>query len=104
MVKIHVPDHVYDVVIIGGGPAGLTAGLYASRAGFRTLLFEGASTVSQITVTDMIENYPGIPEGINGFDLIERFKKQAGHFGLCNRKQTVGRCRGMGDFCRRAVF
>jgi thioredoxin reductase (NADPH) len=82
MVAIHVPDNVYDVVIIGGGPAGLTAGLYASRAGFRTLLFEGASTVSQITVTDMIENYPGIPEGINGFDLIERFKKQAGHFGL----------------------
>jgi thioredoxin reductase (NADPH) len=82
MVAIHVPDNVYDVVIIGGGPAGLTAGLYASRAGFRTLLFEGASTVSQITVTDMIENYPGIPEGINGFDLIERFKKQAGQFGL----------------------
>jgi thioredoxin reductase (NADPH) len=82
MVKLKVPDHIYDVVIIGGGPAGLTAGIYASRAGLRVLLVEGASTVSQITVTDMIENYPGIPEGINGFELIERFKKQAGQFGL----------------------
>jgi thioredoxin reductase (NADPH) len=82
MVALSFPDHVYDVVIIGGGPAGLTAGLYASRAGLRTLLMEGASTVSQITVTDLIENYPGIPEGINGFELIDRFKKQAGQFGL----------------------
>lgn len=82
MVALSFPDHVYDVVIIGGGPAGLTAGLYASRAGLRALLLEGASTVSQITVTDMIENYPGIPEGINGFELIERLKKQTGQFGL----------------------
>jgi thioredoxin reductase (NADPH) len=82
MVALSFPDHVYDVVIIGGGPAGLTAGLYASRAGLRALLLEGASTVSQITVTDMIENYPGIPGGINGFELIERFKKQTGQFGM----------------------
>ncbi len=82
MTPLIVPDHVYDVVIIGGGPAGLTAGLYASRAGLKALLLEGASTVSQITVTDLIENYPGIPEGMNGFELIERFKTQIGHFGL----------------------
>jgi len=82
MAKVNIPDHVYDIVIVGGGPAGLTAGLYASRAGFKTLLIEGASTLSQITITDMIENYPGIPEGIGGFELIERFKKQAGQFGL----------------------
>jgi len=80
--KSNIPDHIYDIVIIGGGPAGLTAGLYTARASLRTLLFEGVSSISQITVTDLIENYPGIPEGINGFELIERFKKQASQFGL----------------------
>jgi thioredoxin reductase (NADPH) len=80
--KLNIPEHVYDIAIIGGGPAGLTAGLYAARAGLRTLLFEGASSISQITVTDFIENYPGIPEGVSGFELIERFKKQALQFGL----------------------
>ncbi|MGZ3595890.1 MAG: thioredoxin-disulfide reductase [Syntrophales bacterium] len=82
MEKANIPDNVYDIVIIGGGPAGLTAGIYASRASLRTLLIEGASSVSQITVTDIIENYPGMPEGIGGFDLVERFKKQALQFGL----------------------
>jgi len=77
-----IPDHVYDVVIIGGGPAGLTAGLYTSRASLRTVLIEGASSISQITVTDIIENYPGMPDGIGGFELVERFKKQALQFGL----------------------
>jgi thioredoxin reductase (NADPH) len=80
--KATIPDHVYDIVIIGGGPAGLTAGIYASRANLRTLLIEGASSVRQITVTDIIENYPGMPEGIGGFELIERFKKQVLQFGL----------------------
>jgi len=72
----------YDVVIIGGGPAGLTAGMYASRADLRTLAIEGGSTLSQITATDIIENYPGIPGGANGFELVERFKAQAVGFGL----------------------
>ena len=81
MAEKQIPEPVYDLVIVGGGPAGFTAGLYGARAGLKTLLMEGASTVSQITVTDLIENYPGIPEGINGFDLIERFKKQALQFG-----------------------
>ena len=82
MGKSNIPGHIYDILIIGGGPAGLTAGLYAARASLKTLLFEGVSSISQITVTDLIENYPGIPEGISGFDLIERFKKQADQFGL----------------------
>ncbi len=73
---------LYDVVIIGGGPAGYTAGLYAARAGLESFLVSGASTVSQITITDLIENYPGIPEGVNGFELMERFKNQAVQFGL----------------------
>lgn len=70
-------NEIYDVVIVGGGPAGFTAGIYASRAGLKTLLISGASSVSQISVTDMIENYPGIPDGINGYDLMELLKKQA---------------------------
>jgi len=77
-----VSSGLYDVVIIGGGPAGLTAGLYAARANLKTLAVAGESTVSQVTVTDHIENYPGIPEGVNGFDLAERFKAQASQFGL----------------------
>jgi thioredoxin reductase (NADPH) len=72
----------YDVVIIGGGPAGLTAGMYAGRADLRTLAIEGGSTVSQITATDVIENYPGIPGGANGIELVERFKAQAVGFGM----------------------
>jgi len=77
-----VSNSFYDVVIIGGGPAGLTAGMYAARASLRVLAIAGESTVSQVTVTDLIENYPGIPEGVTGFDLAERLKKQAVEFGL----------------------
>ncbi len=77
-----LPAYDYDIIIVGGGPAGFTAGLYAARAGLKALLLEGAATVSQITVTDMIENYPGIPDGINGLDLMQLFKNQALKFGL----------------------
>ncbi len=72
----------YDVVVIGGGPAGLTAGMYAARAALKVIAVVGESKMSQVTVTDHIENYPGIPEGINGWDLAERFKTQAVQFGL----------------------
>ena len=71
----------YDVIIIGGGPAGLTAGIYASRARLKTLLIESFSVPCQAVTTDHIENYPGFPEGINGFELVEKFKKQAEKFG-----------------------
>ena len=80
--KTKLPEYDYDTVIIGGGPAGYTAGIYAARAGLKTMLVEGAATVSQITITDLIENYPGIPDGINGFDLVQLFKNQALKFGL----------------------
>jgi thioredoxin reductase (NADPH) len=80
--KAKLPQYDYDTIIIGGGPAGYTAGIYAARSGLKTLLVEGASTVSQITITDIIENYPGIPGGMNGFDLMQLFKRQALNFGL----------------------
>ncbi|MEN6423388.1 MAG: thioredoxin-disulfide reductase [Smithella sp.] len=80
--KAKLPEYDYDTIIVGGGPAGYTAGIYAARSGLKTVLVEGAATVSQITITDVIENYPGIPEGINGFDLMQLFKKQALNFGL----------------------
>jgi thioredoxin reductase (NADPH) len=80
--KAKLPEYDHDTIIIGGGPAGYTAGIYAARSGLKTLLAEGAATVSQITITDLIENYPGIPDGIDGFELMQLFKKQALKFGL----------------------
>ncbi|MDX9964511.1 thioredoxin-disulfide reductase [Desulfobacter postgatei] len=72
----------YDLVIIGAGPAGLTAGLYAARARMNVLLIEKAVPGGQILVTDWIENYPGFPEGISGYDLAEKIKEQALTLGL----------------------
>lgn len=72
---------IYDVIIIGGGPAGLTAGLYCGRARLKTLLLEKATTGGQAATTDEIENYPGFPEGIGGYELTEKMKQQAVQFG-----------------------
>jgi len=72
----------YDLVIIGAGPAGLTAGIYAARARMNVLLLEKAVPGGQILVTDWIENYPGFPEGISGYDLSEKMKIQAEELGL----------------------
>ena len=71
----------HDVVIIGAGPAGLAAGLYAGRARLDTLILEKGIPGGQILITDWIENYPGFPEGIAPFDLMENFRKQAVKFG-----------------------
>ena len=75
-------NKIYDVAIIGGGPAGLTAGIYASRARLKAILIEKALCGGQILITDRIENYPGFPEGISGPDLADWMKKQAERFGL----------------------
>ena len=72
----------YDVVIVGAGPAGLTAGLYTARARLNSLLVEKALIGGQITNATQVENFPGFPEGINGFDLGQLMHQQATKFGL----------------------
>jgi len=72
----------YDIIIIGGGPAGLTAGLYTSRARLKTLLIEQGLFGGYMTMADRIENYPGFPDGISGFELSELMHKQATGHGL----------------------
>lgn len=73
---------IYDLVIIGGGPAGLTAGIYASRSRMNTLLLEKTACGGQILTADIIENFPGFPCGAKGEDLADLMLKQAEHFGL----------------------
>lgn len=75
-------NKIYDLVIIGGGPAGLTAGIYASRARLDTLLLEKITPGGQALVTDWIENYPGFPGGISGPDLVMNMVDQAKKFDL----------------------
>lgn len=69
-------EHVYDIIIIGGGPAGYSAALYAARAGFDTCVLEKVSVGGQMSLTDVIDNYPGFDEGVDGITL--GFKMQAG--------------------------
>ncbi len=71
-----------DLIIIGGGHAGLTAGLYGSRAGLQTLLVEKLSPGGQVLITDQVENYPGFPEGLSGFELVEKMTAHARKFGM----------------------
>ena len=72
----------YEVVIIGGGPAGLTAGLYAARAGLKTAALEKGMFGGQIVNAHKVENYPGFPDGISGFDLVSLMHQQATRYGL----------------------
>ena len=73
---------IYDAIIIGGGPAGLTAGIYLSRARMDTLLIEKALPGGQAILTEIIENYPGFPHGIAGPELMQKMEEQAVRFGL----------------------
>lgn len=105
----------YDVIILGAGPAGLSAALYAGRACLKTLLIEKAMPGGQITQTADIENYPGqLLEGESGFTLTERMTQQADHFGVEHaydeilsvdlngaEKRLIGRS---GEYCARAVI
>lgn len=82
---------MYDLIIIGGGPAGLTAGLYNARARLDVLLLEQFAPGGQVLTTDWVENYPGFPDGISGFELVDKMKAQAENFGLTIRNEEVVR-------------
>lgn len=74
-------DHIYDMVIIGGGPGGYTAALYAARAGLDTVVLERLSAGGQMALTSQIDNYPGFEDGIDGFSLAENMQAGAERFG-----------------------
>ena len=80
------------VVIIGSGPAGYTAALYASRANLNPLMILGEEPGGQLTTTTDVENFPGFPEGIDGFELMQNLQKQAERFGAKIQFGTVDSC------------
>ena len=82
-------QNIYDMVIIGGGPGGYTAGLYAARAGLRAVILEKLSAGGQMALTHQVDNYPGFPEGIDGFQLAENMQQQAERFGAVTEYAQV---------------
>ena len=106
--------HSYDVIITGGGPAGLSAGIYTSRARLSTLLIERLAIGGQIATAEWVDNYPGFPDGIGGFELGQLMHRQATKYGLetvtadvtgisPGEKQKVVNTTG-GDYVARAVI
>ncbi len=79
--QMKIKNH-YELIILGGGPAGLSAGLYAARARLDHLMIEKAAPGGQVLLTDWVDNYPGFPEGISGFDLVEKMAEHARRFDL----------------------
>ncbi len=72
----------YDIIIIGGGPAGLSAGIYTARSRLKSLLIEKEMIGGKIVNAELVENYPGFPQGISGYELTQLMHQQATRFGL----------------------
>lgn len=106
-------NHIYDMIVVGGGPGGYTAALYAARAGLDTVVLEKLSAGGQMALTQEIDNYPGFPEGIDGFVLAENMQAQAERFGAKTEYAQVERMdltanpkvleTSEGTFCARTV-
>ncbi len=104
----------YDVIIVGGGPAGLSAGIYTARARLRSLLIEKGGIGGQIVNALLVENFPGFVDGISGLDLTDAMRRQAEKFGLETLDAEVTGLKiegekkvvntGQGDFAARAVI
>lgn len=81
---------LYDILIIGSGPAGYTAGIYGVRGGLKTLILEGENCGGQLMTTTEIYNFPGFPDGINGYDLMNNMRSQCGNLGCELKEEEAG--------------
>lgn len=89
----------YDIAIIGAGPAGLSAAVYAARGGLKTVVFERAIIGGQITVTEEVENYPGFAQSVNGFEIADKFREHALKFGAVIKEEEV-KAIGLEGLCK----
>ena len=80
--EANITEHIYDMIVVGGGPGGYTAALYAARAGLDTVILEKLSAGGQMALTEQIDNYPGFEDGIDGFSLGEKMKRGTERFGV----------------------